>query len=122
MIWSCATSCSTNKMDKRMKRCKVCGTEYECCVSCEKKHSWRALTDTSDHYYIFSVVMEYLSGHDRKKAMRDLRKIGFRVQDAECFLPGMRTALYEIFGKKPEVEQEELVMPEEIPVEVMTDI
>lgn len=31
--------------NKLLKRCKVCGTEYEACVSCEKKHSWRVHTD-----------------------------------------------------------------------------
>ena len=80
-----------------MKRpCRVCGKEYEFCYSCEKVHSWRALTDTADHYYILNVLMEYQVDHDAVKAYRALCKRGVDVRDADELLPNVQTLITEI--------------------------
>ena len=71
-----------------MKRhCRVCGAEYEYCYSCEKVHSWRALTDTADHYYILNVLMEYQGDHDAVKAYHALSKRGVNIRETDGLLP-----------------------------------
>lgn len=80
-------------------RCRVCGKEYEHCYSCEKVHSWRALTDTADHYYVLNVLMEYQVDHDAMKACRALRKRGVDVRDTDGLLPSVKALMVEIASK-----------------------
>lgn len=80
-----------------LKHCKVCGVAYDSCFSCEKQRSWRAHTDTAEHYYIFSVLMEYQSGHDAKKAYRALRKRGVDLRVTDGYLPSVQKLLAEIY-------------------------
>lgn len=83
-----------------MKRlCRVCGKEYEFCYSCEKVHSWRALTDTADHYYVLNVLMEYQSDHDAMKAYRALSKRGVDVRKTDGLLPSVKALMVEIASK-----------------------
>lgn len=102
---------------KIVKRCKVCGISYETCYSCEKSHSWRAHTDTADHYYVFCVLMDYQSGKDASECYRALRKRGVDFAKTEVFLPEVRDLLDEIYtrshnGKTLSVKQAE---PDEVP-------
>lgn len=82
-----------------MRRCRVCGKEYEHCYSCEKVHSWRTLTDTADHYYILNVLMEYQVDHDVMKAYRALHKRGVDIRDTDGLLPSVKTLMVEIASK-----------------------
>ncbi len=83
-----------------MKRqCRVCGNEYEYCYSCEKVHSWRALADTTDHYYILNVLMEYQIDHDATKAYRALQKRGADIRDTDRFLSSVKSLMVEIASK-----------------------
>lgn len=80
-----------------MKRqCRVCGKEYDHCYSCEKIHSWRALTDTADHYYILNVLMEYQVNHDAMKAYRALCKRGVDIRKTDGLLPSAKALMVEI--------------------------
>lgn len=79
-----------------LKHCKVCGAEYDSCYSCEKKHSWRTLTDTAEHYYILGVLMEYQGGHDAKKAYQALHKRNVDFRDTGRFLPSVQKLMAEI--------------------------
>ncbi len=79
-----------------MKRCKVCGTEYETCISCEKNHSWKVHTDTLDHYYLFTVLMAYRVDHDAGRAYNVLRKRGFDFLDTAGYTPSVQALLMEI--------------------------
>lgn len=115
-----------------LKHCKVCGTEYDSCFSCEKQNSWRAHTDTADHYYILSVLMEYQSGHDAKKAYRALRKRGVDLRATDGYLPTIRKLLTEIYdiyhesGKAKQAAAVELAAAsteaEQIPVETTGEV
>lgn len=112
-----------------LKRCRVCGTEYDTCYSCEKVRSWRTLTDTADHYYILGVLMEYKSGRDAKKAYDALRKRNVDFHDTGRFLPGVQKLLDEIYAlaqekskakKAPvlleEPKADDAIEPQDIPV------
>lgn len=84
---------------KIVKRCKVCGVSYETCYSCEHSHSWRAHTDTADHYYIFCVLMDYQGGRDAAECYRALEKRGMDFAKTEAFLPEVRDLLDEIYSR-----------------------
>ena len=92
--------------DRIIKRCKVCGASYESCYGCEKKHSWRTHTDTADHYYIFTVLMEYQSGRDAKSAYRALRKRGVDFFNTGGYVENVRGLLNEIFSASREPKPE----------------
>lgn len=78
--------------------CPVCGTAYETCYSCERNHSWRTLTDTEEHYYILSVLMDYQSGHDAKRAYKALRKRGVDLLATDGYIPSVQKLMAEIYG------------------------
>lgn len=82
-----------------VRRCRVCGETYETCYSCEKTNSWRALTDTADHYYMLCTLMEYQSDGDAKKAYRALRKRGIDLRETSSYLPSIQALLNEINEK-----------------------
>ena len=73
--------------------------EYEYCYSCEKVHSWRALTDTADHYYILNVLMEYQGDHDAVKAYHALSKRGVNIRETDGLLPSVKMLMVEIASK-----------------------
>lgn len=80
-----------------LKRCRVCGAEYDSCYSCEKTHSWRTLTDTAEHYYILGVLMAYQTNRDADSAYNALCKRGVDFQDIGHFLPNIQDILVEIY-------------------------
>lgn len=81
-----------------VRKCKVCGESYKTCFSCEKERSWRVHTDTSEHYYIWTVLMSYQSTHDATAAYQALVKRGVDFQHTEGFLPGVQQLLAEIYA------------------------
>lgn len=84
-------------MDKNAKRtCRICGAEYELCYACERKHGWKTLTDTEDHYYILLALMDYKSDHDAKSAYEKLKKRSFNKDDIDTFIPEVKDMLNEI--------------------------
>ena len=81
-----------------IRNCKVCGASYKTCYSCEKERSWRLHTDTHEHYYIWTVLMEYQANRDAKQAYRALRKRGIDLRDTAGYLPSVQALLAEIYA------------------------
>ena len=79
-----------------IRECKVCGGSYKTCYSCEKERSWRVHTDTLEHYYIWTVLMEYLGNHDAKAAYAALRKRHIDIRDTAGYAPRIQALLSEI--------------------------
>ena len=73
------------------KTCEVCGTEYEVCVSCEKIHSWRAVADTLEHYY--------MTKKDAGEALASLKRWGIDVTARDGYAPHIQKLLAEIEEK-----------------------
>ena len=98
------------------KTCEVCGREYEVCVSCEKLHSWRAVADTLEHYYILTVLMDYMTKGDAAEALASLRRWNIDVADREGYAPHIQKLLAEIeekAGAKPPRKRRVAKKPEE---------
>lgn len=81
-----------------VRKCKVCGESYKTCYSCEKERSWRVHTDTSEHYYIWTVLMSYQSTRDAAAAYQALVKRGVDFRHTDGFLPGVQQLLAEIYA------------------------
>lgn len=81
-----------------IRNCKVCGISYKTCYSCEKEQSWRLHTDTHEHYYIWTVLMEYQSNHDAKQAYSILRKRGINLRNTAEYMPSVQALLAEIYA------------------------
>ncbi len=79
-----------------VRSCKVCGATYKTCYVCEKERSWRLHTDTLEHYYIWTVLMEYQSSHDAKAAYAAFRKRGIDIRNTAGYEPGVQALLSEI--------------------------
>lgn len=74
----------------------MCGCEYEVCYSCSKINSWRMHTDTEEHFYIFGVLMEYLTSHNAENAYEQLLRRGIDPHNTDGFLPGPKELMEEI--------------------------
>lgn len=101
--------------DGTLKQCKICGTQYRVCYSCEKKHSWRVHTDTAEHFYIFEVLMSYQLNHNAKKAYQALKKRNIDFFDIEKYLPNVQELLKEIYSLSHEnssAKKEAITAPE----------
>lgn len=85
--------------EKHIKRCRICGAEYDGCVSCDDKRSWLALTDTQEHFYILCVLMDYKIDRDAKRAYDALKRRGFQFGHKEVYLKGAASLLDEIKAK-----------------------
>lgn len=59
------------------RTCRLCGREYETCWSCDRKHGWKTLTDTAEHYYILITLMRYQTDRDAAAAKEALLRRGF---------------------------------------------
>ena len=79
-----------------IRSCKVCGAAYKTCYVCEKERSWRLHTDTLEHYYMLTVLMEYQSDHDAKSAYAALQKRGIDTRIVTGYEPNVQALLSEI--------------------------
>ena len=65
--------------------CVLCGTGYHACDSCNKEKTftpWRTLTDTIEHYKIFTVLKDYNNKLiDRDKAKELLSGLDLSGKD-----------------------------------------
>lgn len=82
-----------------VNKCRVCGTEYGYCYSCDRQNSWRGLADTIDHYYLLLVLMTYNTDHDAKKAYDALSSRGFDFSDTKMYTTSVQTKLAKIYAE-----------------------
>lgn len=81
--------------------CVICGKGYHACDSCNQIKSftpWRTLTDTIEHYQIFSVLQEFNNGIiDKDKAKEMLES--FDLSEKDTFKESARIVLDKIFDE-----------------------
>ena len=55
--------------------CKVCGTPYYACESCEKHNTYKTVCESENHYKIYNIVVLYLrklyTKQEAKNALSD---------------------------------------------------
>lgn len=91
-----------------VSKCKVCGAEYESCPTCGKYKSWHAHTDTEEHYYILTVLMDYKRDWDAERAHRALKKRNIDIDAVDDYVPSVQSLFAKISAAITPVE---LILP-----------
>lgn len=82
--------------------CVVCGKGYHACDTCNETKSftpWRTLTDSIEHFKIFTVLKDYNNKLiDKKKAKELLSNLN--LSDKDSFKDSSKKLLYEIFNEE----------------------
>lgn len=90
--------------------CVVCGKGYHACDSCEKIKSytpWRTLTDTIEHFAIFTVLKDYNNKIiDKQEARKLLENSDLSGRDS--FKESSKKLLNEIFDNNITVESKKI--------------
>lgn len=46
-----------------LTKCMICGEQYNYCPNCANTHAWRFYTDTHEHYQIYMIIQNYITGN-----------------------------------------------------------
>lgn len=86
-----------------LKKCSVCGKEYNYCPNCEKLHSWRFYACEHEHYQIHMTLDGYRSGvYSKKDVVEYFETIGITSDgDLSYLLPEVERDIRLIIGEKP---------------------
>lgn len=79
--------------------CVVCGKGYHACDSCNETKSftpWRALTDSIEHFKIFTVLKDFNNKLISKKEARELLS-NVDLSDKDSFKDSAKSVLAEIY-------------------------
>lgn len=77
--------------------CAICGKPYRVCHTCQNIKSftpWRTVTDTLQHYMIYSILWDYTNNKDRAKAKDELSKCDLSA--LETFDEDIKSVIKEI--------------------------
>lgn len=74
-----------------IRKCLICGKEYEACVNCSKYGGWRAVTDTPEHYQIYSIIQDMRLGASPKELKEQFAQIS--KEATQSMMPEIRNVL-----------------------------
>ena len=81
--------------------CKICGTPYHACQSCDNIHSfqpWRTITDTRACYKIFLILNSYTNGYASPLEARE-QLLGCDLTSLDSFVPKIRDTIQNILSE-----------------------
>lgn len=85
--------------------CKICGKGYHVCNTCRTQKTfkaWRSITDTIDHFLIYSAIHEYTVLKNKETTRVKLGKCD--LTGLENFRPEIRTVIKEIMQEPIKTE------------------
>lgn len=85
--------------------CKICGVGYHICNTCKTQKTfkaWRSITDTIDHFLIYSAIHGYTVSKDKEVAKTELEKCD--LTDMENFKPEIKSVIKEVMQTSSKVE------------------
>lgn len=77
--------------------CSICGKGYHICNSCLEQKTfkpWRTVTDSIDHFLIYSAIHGYTVSKNKSDAKLELQKCD--LSDLEHFNPEIKSVIKEI--------------------------
>lgn len=74
-----------------IRKCLICGKEYEACVNCSKYGGWRAVADTPEHYQIYSIIQDMRLGASPKELKEQFAQIS--KEATQSMMPEIRDVL-----------------------------
>lgn len=92
-------------MDEINSYCVICGNGYHCCISCpeQRNASWRILTDTANHFKIYTIICDYRDKKISKEiARKQLSKVD--ITGWETFKDGVKGLIEEILEEGNEIK------------------
>lgn len=87
-----------------MKKCTICGVEYESCGRCEKTHGWKFWVHDKSEFPIILIFDAYRSGTlTKEEACKKFKDQCNIVPDSDLSwaLPEVERDIREIIGNKP---------------------
>ena len=93
--------------------CVVCGKGYHACDSCNETKSftpWRSLTDSIEHFKIFTVLKDYNNNLIDKKVAKEMLS-NVDLSDKDSFKDSSKKLLDDIFKEdivEPKVSKKKL--------------
>lgn len=88
--------------------CVVCGKGYHACDSCTNTKSftpWRTLTDTIEHFKIFTILKDFNNGLITKEKAKELLS-DLDLSDKDSFKDSAKKVLIDIYTETPNNEIE----------------
>lgn len=85
--------------------CKICGKGYHVCNTCKNQKvfkAWRSVTDTIDHFLIYSVIHDYTVSKNKEHTKTELKNCD--LTDMENFKPEIKSVIKEIMQESSKVE------------------
>lgn len=101
--------------------CKICGRGYHVCNSCLEQKTikpWRTITDTAEHFLIYTAIHGYTISKDKEKAKKELQDCN--LSDLENFKPEVKYVIKEIMAEPKKLRATS--KKEKDNVEVVTEI
>lgn len=102
--------------------CKICGRGYHVCNSCLEQKTikpWRTITDSAEHFLIYTAIHGYTVSKDKEKAKEELRDCN--LSDLENFKPEVKTVIKEIMAEPKKSRSTSKKENIEIATEIKTD-
>lgn len=101
--------------------CPICGQKFDVCVSCERHNitSWKTLTDTENHFTIFTILHKY---NVTKKITKEQAKellLKCDLTGWENFQTGIASIIAKILKEETPIKEEvkEIKQPIVKPIE-----
>lgn len=85
--------------------CSICGIGYHLCNTCSDQKiikPWRTVTDSIEHFKIYTVIHGYTISKDKETAKNELQKCD--LTGLENFNPEIKTVIKEIL-EEPEKQK-----------------
>jgi len=80
--------------------CIICGVKYHHCDSCNQISTftpWRVICDTSEHYQIYMIILDYQSNRiTKEEAKEQLDVVGITINDIGSFKDSVKSILNDI--------------------------
>lgn len=80
--------------------CSICGKGYHLCQTCSDQKTikpWRSVTDSIEHFKIYTVIHGYTISKDKEIAKKELRKCD--LTELDSFNSEIKTVITEILDE-----------------------
>lgn len=99
--------------------CSICGRGYHLCQTCSDQKiikPWRSVTDSIEHFKIYTAIHGYTISKDKEVAKKELQKCD--LTELEDFNPEIKTVIKEILDEQERIKVSSKKRKKHIEVEI----